>query len=230
MDIKHNYIECGKGPTMIFLHGNGEDYRYFANQISFFSKSFHVIAIDTRGQGKTNRGEKPFSIEQFAEDLYMFMEDKKIDKAIVIGFSDGANIAMELALRYQEKLTALVLNGGNLSPKGIRARYRVPMVLAYKMMKLFSRDSKKREKDLELLKIMVEEPNLHEESLSAIRVPTLVIAGTRDMIKRSETVSIARGIRGSHYVLIKGDHFIASKKHHEFNSAVWDFLDDLLHP
>lgn len=223
MDIKLNYYEAGSGTTIIFLHGNGEDYSYFENQLIFFSENYHVLAIDTRGQGGSKRGEMPFAISQFADDLCDFMDSKKIDKAIVVGFSDGANIAMEFALRYQDRLQALVLNGANLSFKGIKAIYRIPMLLSYKLARKLE-GNKDRANKVELLRIMVEEPNLKREDLATIRVPTLVIAGTKDMIKRSETEAIAAGISGSELCFIRGDHFIAKKCHLEFNEVVSSFL------
>ena len=86
MDIKLNYIEQGQGQPLILLHGNGESCNYFEHQIPFFSKDYRVIAIDTRGHGQSPRGEKPFTIQQFAEDLHDFMDEKGMEKAIYLAF------------------------------------------------------------------------------------------------------------------------------------------------
>ena len=91
MDIKHYYTESGQGDPIILLHGNGENCSYFSRQMDAFSKWFHVYAIDTRGHGKTPRGDMPFTIRQFAEDLLGFMEEHRIGKAHLLGFSDGGN-------------------------------------------------------------------------------------------------------------------------------------------
>ena len=72
MQIKNYYIEAGEGFPLILLHGNGEDHTYFTHQISYFSKNHRVLALDTRGHGKTPRGTAPFTIRQFAEDLKRF--------------------------------------------------------------------------------------------------------------------------------------------------------------
>ena len=103
MDIQLHYTEQGSGFPLILLHGNGEDSSYFVHQIDHFSKQYRVIALDTRGHGQSPRGEKPFSIKQFAEDLHDFMNEKGIDKAILLGFSDGGNIALTFALKYPER-------------------------------------------------------------------------------------------------------------------------------
>ena len=71
------YKEKGQGEPLILLHGNGENHEYFRNQTEYFSKSYRVIALDTRGHGKSPRGDEPFTIRQFAEDLREFMDEKK---------------------------------------------------------------------------------------------------------------------------------------------------------
>ena len=73
MDIKLNYIEKGTGFPFILLHGNGENNEYFIHQVEHFSKSYRVIAIDTRGHGVSLRGNEEFTIRQFAKDLLNFM-------------------------------------------------------------------------------------------------------------------------------------------------------------
>ena len=75
-----------------------------------------------------------------------------------------------------------------------------------------------------MLGLMVNEPNVELDQLSQITAPTLVICGTRDMIKESHTEEIANNIPGAKLVIIKGDHFIANKRHAEFNHEVDNFL------
>ena len=126
MDISLYYQEKGNKEPLILLHGNGEDGSYFKNQIDYFCGRYRVIAVDTRGHGKSPRGTKPFTIEQFSCDLYDFMMDLKISNAVILGFSDGANIAMEFAMKYPNKVKALILNGGNLNPRGIKRTTQIP--------------------------------------------------------------------------------------------------------
>ena len=79
MNIRLHYMEKGCGEPLILLHGNGEDSGYFAHQIAHFSKYYRVIAVDTRGHGQSPRGEAPFTIRQFAEDLRAFMDQQQIE-------------------------------------------------------------------------------------------------------------------------------------------------------
>lgn len=225
MDISLYYQEQGKGEPFILLHGNGEDGTYFVNQIGFFSDQYRVIAVDTRGHGKSPRGTAPFTMEQFADDLYELMNELQIPGAVILGFSDGANIAMKFALKYPQKVTALILNGGNLDTKGIKRRIQIPIEIGYKMAKCFAAKSRVAKRNMEILGLMVHEPNIEPDSLHSIRIPTLVIAGTRDMIKQSHTELIAASIPDAKLVIVKGSHFIANKKLAEFNKEVGKFLN-----
>ena len=224
MDIEHYYIEKGQGEPLILLHGNGENCDYFAGQIDEFAQYYHVYALDTRGHGKTPRGDTPFTIRQFADDLLAFMDAHDIDKAHILGFSDGGNIAMIFAMKYPERVLRLILDGANLDAKGVKPSIQIPIEIGYRFAKMFAKKSEEARKHAELLGLMVNDPNVRPEELSAITAKTLVIAGNKDMIKESHTRLIASSIRDSQLVILKGDHFIANKCPEAFNRAVLAFL------
>ena len=224
MDITLHYQEKGNKEPFILLHGNGEDGTYFKNQIDYFSDRYRVIALDTRGHGKSPRGTKPFTIEQFSCDLYDFMEGLEISNAVILGFSDGANIAMKFAIKYPNKVKALILNGGNLNPKGVKKTTQIPIEIGYKIARRFASKSADAKKNAEMLGLMVNEPNIERNELSKITAPTLVICGKNDMIKESHTKEIAENIPNAKLSIIKGNHFIANKRYVTFNKEVEDFL------
>lgn len=224
MDINHFYIEQGTGFPLILLHGNGEDCAYFTRQIDSFSENFHVIALDTRGHGQTPRGEAPFTIRQFAEDLLAFMDQHNIEKTHLLGFSDGGNIAMVFALAHPERVDKLILNGANLDASGVKRKIQIPIEIGYRMAKLFAGRSPKAKKNTEMLGLMVNDPNVKVEELSRIQCQTLVIAGDNDMIKDQHTRLIAQSIPGAELCILQGNHFIANKNPQSFNEAVLRFL------
>lgn len=224
MDIQLNHIEQGAGQPLILLHGNGEDSSYFVHQIDHFSKSYRVIAIDTRGHGQSPRGDKPFTIKQFVEDLHEFMDEKSITKANVLGFSDGGNIALTFALKYPERIQKLILNGANLYPSGVKPRYQWPIIAGYHIAKLFANKSEDAKHNTELLGLMVNEPNIEPSDLTKLTMPILVIAGTKDMIKESHTKLIYKSLPNAQLSIIEGSHFIANKNPKAFNVAVEKFL------
>lgn len=223
-DINLYYQEQGEGEALLLLHGNGEDGTYFVNQLSFFSDRYRVIAVDTRGHGKSPRGTAPFTMEQFAADLHKLMDKLEIEKAIILGFSDGANIAMKFALKYPDRVKALILNGGNLDTKGVKRSIQIPIEIGYRFAKLFAGKSEEAKSHMEILGLMVNEPNIQPEELRAIQAPTLVIVGTKDMIKQEHTEIIAQSIPNAKLSVIPGDHFIANKNPEAFNKVVEDFL------
>ena len=227
MNISLYYQEKGNKEPFILLHGNGEDSSYFKHQIDYFSDRYRVIAIDTRGHGKSPRGTKPFTIEQFSHDLYDFMISHKISNAVILGFSDGANIAMKFAMKYPDKVKALILNGGNLNPKGVKRTTQIPIELGYRIARGFALKSSGAKKSAEMLGLMVNEPNIERTELSRITAPTLVICGRNDMIKESHTKEIAEYIPGAKLSIMKGSHFIANKRYLAFNKEVESFLQTI---
>lgn len=224
MDIKHHFIEIGQGDPLILLHGNGEDNAYFVGQIDAFSRYYHVYAPDTRGHGKTPRGEAPFTIRQFADDLLAFMDEHHIGKANILGFSDGGNIAMVFAMKYPDRVDRLILDGANLDAKGVKPSIQIPIEIGYRFARLFARKSEEAARHAEMLGLMVHDPNVSPEELAKIQSKTLVMAGTRDMIKEQHTRLMASHIPDSRLVFIEGDHFIANKCPDAFNRAVLEFL------
>lgn len=224
MDVQLNFIEQGQGQTMVLLHGNGEDSSYFVHQIAHFSKSYRVIAIDTRGHGKSPRGEKPFAIKQFAEDLKDFLDARNIAKAVILGFSDGGNIALEFALKYPERVEKLILNGANLFPSGVKPLYQWLIEVGYRIAKLFSNKSEKAKQNAEMLALMVNEPHIDPSELARLTMPVLVVAGTKDMIKESHTRLIYKSLHNAQLAFVEGDHFVANKNAEAFNKVVEDFL------
>ena len=225
-DIQLHYIEQGQGQPLILLHGNGESCDYFEHQIPYFSKGYRVIAIDTRGHGQSPRGEKPFTIKQFAEDLHDFMDEHAIGKALLLGFSDGGNIALEFALRNPQRVEKLVLNGANLFPSGVKSRYQWPIEIGYRIAKSFSKKSEEAKHNAEMLGLMVNEPHVDPAELAQLTMPVLVVAGTKDMIKDAHTRLIHESLPNAQLNILKGNHFVANKNYEAFNSAVEAFLKE----
>lgn len=219
MDIQLHYTDYGSGESLILLHGNGEDSSYFERQIAFFQNRYRVIAVDTRGHGKSPRGTAPLTLNQFADDLSAFMDELDIASAHILGFSDGANVAMLFALAHPTRVKSLVLNGGNLFPEGLTEQTRSEINEEYEQAVATN------DKDqLELLRLMIDEPHIDPAQLAALSMPTLVVAGTDDMIEETHTRLIAESIPNAQLTLIEGTHFIAFEKPDAFNCVVSKFL------
>ena len=224
MDIYLNCTIAGQGFPLVMLHGNGEDHTYFKRQMEPFSQQYQVIALDTRGHGQSPRGTAPFTLEQFAEDLKDFLDNREIRRCHLLGFSDGGNIAVLFALKYPDYVEKLILNGADLSPSGVKLSTQIPIVLGWGLLQIIRRFDKKAQPKWELLDLMTTQPHIKPASLSALTMPTLVVAGERDMIRDRHTRLIARSIPNSRLSILPGDHFVARRNWQAFNPVVLEFL------
>ncbi len=224
MDITLHAVDVGTGKPLVLLHGNGESSEYFTHQLAVFPASRRVIAVDTRGHGQSPRGTAPFTLAQFAEDLRKLLDQKGVEKADLLGFSDGGNIALLFALKYPERVDRLILNGANLYPRGVKLAVQLPVVLGYGIVSLIAKFDKKAVAKKEILGLMVREPHIDPQSLAALPHQTLVIVGDRDMIRHRHSKLIADSIPNAKFVILPGSHFIAAEESAEFNRAVEAFL------
>ncbi|MEG0239907.1 alpha/beta fold hydrolase [Anaerorhabdus sp.] len=222
MDIQLYETIKGNGETIILLHGNNEDHTFFVHQIYALSRFYRVIALDTRGHGRSQRGKEPFTIRQFVQDVYEYMEQKQIEQAHLLGFSDGGNIALLFAIQYPKKVKKLIIDGANLDPSGVKKKFQIPTNIEYYISNKINKNSKKTE----MLRLMVNDPYINHDDLKKIQSPTLVVAGTKDDIKESHTRLIATLIPNSKLCFIDGDHFVAYKNPSQFNDAILTFLND----
>lgn len=229
-DTQLYYRLYGKGHphTLLFLHGNGEDWHCFENQIEPFSKDYQIILLDSRGHGKSGHGEGTLTLRRMAADIPVFLRKLNLKRVILIGFSDGANISLLAALHSSFPFEALILSGGNLFPKGIRFRDQFPFILNYYRYCFTPFLSKEKQREKEYLGLMVREPCIQPDSLKRITCPVLVLAGSRDMIKRSHTRLIARSLPNATLSILPGaDHFLFGRFAEETNAKILSFLQEL---
>jgi pimeloyl-ACP methyl ester carboxylesterase len=186
---------------------------------------YTVITVDTRGQGKSARGTRDLSYDLFAEDLFTLVNKLHIGTFLILGFSDGANIAMELALRHQERLAAMILVGGNLFPDGLQAMFRVSLKLHLFGERLKNFIQRDKHGHGELTNLMLTSPSIDPERLKTITVPTLIINGEKDIVTDEHGVLIATSLPNARRVVIGGaSHFVMKDAPEEFDRLVLEFL------
>src|ERR1700754_1471399 len=123
------YSEKGEGSrSFIFVHGWTCDHSHFAPQMEAFCKNHHVVAVDLRGHGQSDKPQVEYTLELFAGDIAAICADLKLDQPILVGHSMGGNIALEVARRYPELLSGIVLIDTVLQPdanllEGLRTMY-----------------------------------------------------------------------------------------------------------
>jgi pimeloyl-ACP methyl ester carboxylesterase len=212
-------------PFLICLHGNNETMQVFDEHTEHFLPHYNVITVDTRGHGKSSRGERPLSYELFAEDLFTLINKLQIGSFLLLGFSDGGNTALELALQHQERVAAMILVGANLSPDGLTTPTRKALQLMAAGRGLKAALLRKEDAERELVRLMLEHPHIEAQHLEKITVPTLVISGERDIIKDEHSELIATSLPNARRVVIPAvGHFVMKEAPEQFNRVVLDFL------
>ena len=217
-DAKIYYEEYGQGEPLIFLHGNNGSIEDFYQQIPFFAKQYRVIAIDTRGQGKsTDLTNTPYTYEAFANDLLQVVQKLNLKKVNLIGWSDGGNTALIFNAQHPVLINKIVTIGAVLNPNGVSEE------LIENLKNLASNPSENT--NSRLIQLMLNEPNITKAELSKIQNPVLVIAGEKDEVKESHTKEIQQNIsKGELLIIPNSTHYVPFEQPKILNEAILKFL------
>lgn len=183
-DISLYYKTTGVGRPIILLHGNGEDHEIFDVLTLQLAQSYTVYAIDSRGHGKSTKVES-IIYEDLAKDIVAFIEALKLEAPVLYGFSDGGIIGILIAMKHPHLLSKLIISGANLNPRGLKSWF----LTVYRFLYLITKDAK--------IHMMLTQPDISFAAIESIRIPVLVLAGDRDLIKERHTKEIAEHIRES---------------------------------
>ena len=224
--IKIYYEEYGQGEPLLLLHGNSESINSFRLQIPDFAKQYHVIAVDTRGQGKSSENGKLYTYDLFAEDMIALMDYLKVDKANVVGWSDGGNTGLIMAIKYPTRVKKLVTMGANVFIDQTVVDEWVFKELNKQLGELKSDSAASSRNRERLIHLLLTEPKHSFDELKSISAPVLVVAGEKDVIKEAHTRGIAESIPHSTLVIAKKHtHEYPSEDPAAFNKTVLDFLN-----
>jgi pimeloyl-ACP methyl ester carboxylesterase len=223
--IKLYYETYGAGEPLILLHGNQQSIEAFTNQIPEFSKSYKVIAIDTRGQGKSSTNSDTYTYDLFASDVNGLLDKLGLDSANVVGWSDGGNTGLILAMKYPARVKKLVTMGANVFIDKTVVDNKIIKEVSKGIDALSNDTSGQAVNSKRLYTLLLTEPKHSFDDLKTIACPVLVMAGEKDIIKEEHSKGIAAHIAHSRL-------FIAPKQTHEypvenpksFNEVVLDFL------
>jgi pimeloyl-ACP methyl ester carboxylesterase len=224
--FKLYYETYGRGEPLLLLHGNGGSIGNMANQIPYFSKYYKVIALDTRGHGKSKDPSDSLSFEQIVDDFSALLDSLHLDSCYVIGWSDGGIDALLLAIRHPEKVRKMAFTGANLTPDTLGI---IPFVFAQITREHvnihkqpITAETKSRQKIIDL---DYYHPHITLDQLHRISCPALVIGGDHDVIPVLHTVLIAQNIALSYlWIVPNSGHSVPINKKDQFNSLIYDFF------
>lgn len=255
-DIDMSYRIYGDGYPLLLIMGYGGTMNLWEERLlRSLSKKYKVIVFDNRGIGETSSGHKAFTIEQFAEDTYELMVSLKIEKAHVLGWSMGASIAQELALRHPEIVNKLILYASLCHPEIFPPEPKVlsrlentlglPSEKGYEWLRLifplaWIKNNQDRIREIFYRPLGNMNPDSIIKQAEAInkwegscnRIPflqheTLVIDGKEDLILPSENAEyLASKLPNSKLVLIaEAGHGLMFQNPDKFNLIINLFLD-----
>lgn len=189
--IEIYYQKSGQGYPIVLLHGNSQDHTFFDDLVRRLADQCTAYAIDSRGHGKSSKVNK-LSYFDMMEDIAAFIRGLNIDKPILLGSSDGAIVGLMLAYTYPDLLSALISCGANMYPAGLKKWFMTFIGIANRQMN----DPK--------FSMMLNEPDIKAADLQKIQIPTLILAGSRDLVYDEHTKEMASLIPNSKCVILRG--------------------------
>lgn len=219
--IQLYYESYGSGDPLIMLHGNGGSIDAFRFQIPFFQKYYQVIAIDSRLQGKSGGSPDTISYEQMASDFCALLDYLHIKSTNVLGWSDGGIDGIIMAMNCPEKVKKLAISGANTVPDSTALTNSDIL----DMKKFVANPEKASPKEVALVQMMIDQPNISYADLKQISCPVLVMAGDHDMIKAEHTLKIYQSIPGASLCIFpNSSHGVCLQHPDLFNETVYNFF------
>ena len=204
-------------PPLVLLHGGASTIQTtFGRIIDLLSKTRYLIAIELQAHGRTSDREGPISFEQDGEDVAALLQHLDVSKADIFGFSNGANTAIQMAIRHPQRCNKIIAGSPLLKRNGTFPQFWEfisngtfeQMPQAYKDAFLaVTPDPKKLmnlyEKCGERIRNLKDIP---DEQLSAITCPVLLVNGDRDVATPEHIVAMSRIIPNCRIAIIPGGH------------------------
>jgi pimeloyl-ACP methyl ester carboxylesterase len=231
------YAEWGVrngGIPVLLIPGGTLNSNYFGYLIPVLVKhGYRVIAMDSRGQGRSGRGKRPITYHRMANDVLKLLDLLHIRQVSLVGWSDGGIIGLDLAIHHPARLRRLFAFGANSSPTGVYANAgKAPVVLAFEARakeeyrRLSPTPNDWNSVHVVLNRMWLTEPKFTRRQLGSIRVPTTIADGEyEEIIKPDDTRYLAATIPNAKLVILPNvSHFAILQNPSVFNEAVLRFL------
>ena len=229
------YAVSGQGSPVILLHGGLANTDYWGNQIKALAPHHTVIVMDSRGHGRRTRDSRPYGYDLMADDVVALMDVLKVPKADIVGWSDGAILGLDLAMRHRGRVGKIFAFAANTVTSGVKDGVEKNPTFAAFVKRAaheytaYSATPKDYDAFVEQISRMwARQPNWTAAQLKTITATVLVVDGDHDeAIKRQHTEYIASTIpRAGLLILQNASHFAFLQDPELFNYAVLHFLGD----
>lgn len=227
------YATFGAGTPVILLHGGlGHGGNWGYQVPALMTAGYRPIVIDSRGHGRSTRDAQPYAYTRMASDVRAVMDALRIDRAAFIGWSDGACVALTLAMQTPERAIGVFFFGCNMDPSGAKPFAPTPVIDSCfgRHLKDYTALSSTPD-DFDafveaVTEMMQTQPNATAEELAATRVPVTIAQSEHDeFIWPEHAHYLARTLPEAQFVLLPGvSHFAPLQRPALFNDAVRAFL------
>jgi len=229
------YATIGRGPPVVLLHGGLANSDYWGNQVKALAPFHTVILMDSRGHGRSTRDARPYGYDLMADDVVGLLDTLHIPRADVVGWSDGAILGLDLAIRHPDRVGKVFAFAANTVTSGVQenldknptfARYIERAGHEYAQLSATPKDYDAFV--AQISKMWDTEPNWTDAQLQSIKTPVWVVDGDHDeAIKRAHTEYIAATIPGAGLLILpNASHFAFLQDPELFNAALLHFLGD----
>jgi pimeloyl-ACP methyl ester carboxylesterase len=231
------YATYGRGAPVVLLHGGLGHGGNWAHQVPALVAAGHrAVLIDSRGHGRSTRDARPFSYDLLAADVLAVLDALSLERAALVGWSDGACTALVLARQAPARAAGVFFFGCNMDPSGVRELRPTPVV-----DRCFSRHARDYARlsatpdDFQQFVAAVglmqrTQPDYSAQDLAELRVAVTVAHAEGDeFIRREHAEYLARSIPGAELILLPGvSHFAPLQRPEQFNAAGLAFLSRAL--
>ncbi|WP_421944988.1 alpha/beta fold hydrolase [Pedobacter sp.] len=215
--MKMYYEIHGKGKPIVLVHGGGSTIQTnFEKVIPLLAKNREVIAVEIQAHGRTSDRNADLTFEQDADDIATLLKNLNIGKADFLGFSNGGTTTLQIAIRHPKLVNKIILGSALAKRNGVpdwfwgfMAQAKLenmpkPLQDGYKkvapnpdgLQVMHDRDAKR----------MVNFKDIPDEQIKAIKAPTLIIIGDKDVILPEHALELHRQIANSELAIIPGGH------------------------
>jgi len=231
--IKVWYAMFGRGEPVLLLHGGLANANYWGHQVRALQRHYQVIVMESRGHGRSTRNQEPYGYDLMASDVIGLLDHLGIKKAAIVGWSDGAIIGLDIAMKHPERVSRLFAFAANSDPSGVADIASSEVFNAYiarageEYKRLSPTPAAYKSFVDEITKMWESQPKWTASDLAGVKVPTWIVDGDHDeAIKRENTEFMAANIPGAG-LLIQPEvsHFSFLQDPRQFNEDVLRFLE-----
>jgi len=227
-----HYSVFGNGKPIMMLHGGLSNKLCWFSQIPILSAhGFQIILVDSRGHGTSELGDMELSYRLLAEDAIAILDRMKIAQTAVIGWSDGANTALQMANLWPARIGKIVAISGNYTPQGLTPEARQEQLtqttgLQYWFYRWLTGTGEKFAVLEDRLKPLWNNyPTLHDSDLEKIQSPVLIILGDQDLVTIPHAKMMAQLIPHNTLHIVHGGGHVTMITHAaEVNEEIIRFL------